>query len=85
MKMVRQWQFVPKQLTSSNLSINIEKQAQHAVVTLLTSNCCTWVEPCSAGQKAVHVVGGDLQLQRTARLQFAVHVSQSFGEEEGSV
>lgn len=59
MKMVGQWQFVPKQLISSNLSINIEERAQHAVVTLLTSNCCTWVEPCSADQNAVHVIGGD--------------------------
>lgn len=33
-----------------------EKEAQHAVVTLRTSNCCTWVELRSVNWRAEHTV-----------------------------
>lgn len=34
------------------------EQAQHAVVALMTSNCCTGVEPHSIDERAKHVVAG---------------------------
>lgn len=35
-----------------------EEEAQHAVVTLRTSNCCTWVELDSVHWRDEHTVNG---------------------------
>lgn len=35
-----------------------EQETQHAVVALMASNCCTWLEPRSADWRDKHVVVG---------------------------